>query len=235
MASSRGVDSRLVVGIIFLLVGLYFLLNNFDLIPFELPNFITSWQASLILIGLLLLTNRERRVGGIVLITIGVVFLLPDFFDISVGEIIRQFWPLALVIIGVALLLRRSRGKRATDYLGAEETADYIDETSVLGSNDQLITSQNFRGGKITSILGSNELNFVNARLAGGAHELDLFILFGSTELTIPSDWNIQVDVTPILGSFEDRRRYRDPTEKDVPQLVIKGLVLFGSGELMSV
>lgn len=237
MANSRGADSRLIVGLIFLLLGLYFLLNNFDLIPFELPNFITSWQVFLILIGLLLLASRERRGGGVVLIVVGVVFLLPEFFDVSVGEVIRQFWPLALVLIGVVLLFRRSQEKKTTNYLDPEENpVDYVDETSVLGSSDRLIRSNRFRGGKVTIILGSAELNFVNARLADGQHELDLFLLFGSTELTVPSSWNVKVNVTPVLGSFEDHRRHSMTFSADSsPQLIVRGLVLFGSGELMSV
>lgn len=252
MAKPRGADSRLIVGLIFLLLGVYFLLNNFDLIPFELPDYITSWQVFLILIGLLLLASRERQGGGTILIVVGLVFLLPEFFDVSVGEVVRQFWPLALVAIGVVLLVRRSQEKKTTNYaevggdpveriaaqrIAAQQDAvEFIDETAILGGNDRLITSEHFRGGKITTIFGSNEVNFVNARLAEGQHELDLFTLFGSTELTVPRDWNVRVDVTPILGSFEDRRRQPvllpgDPAR----QLTIRGLVLFGSGELMRV
>ena len=237
MASSRGTDSRLIVGLIFLLVGIYFLLNNFDLIPFELPNFITSWQSLLILIGLLLLVSRERRGGGIVLIVVGIVFLIPEFFDVSVGEVIRQFWPLAFVLVGIVLLFRRSKEKKTTNYSDAERGAvDYIDETSIIGRNDQLITSDRFRGGKITTIFGSNEINLVNAQLTEGQHEIDIFTLFGNTELTVPGDWNIKIDVTPVLGSFEDHRRHQPSFSADPSkQLVIRGLVLFGSGELMSI
>ncbi len=236
MAKPRGADSRLIVGLIFLLLGLYFLLNNFDLIPFELPDYITSWQVFLILIGLLLLASRERQGGGIILIVVGLVFLLPEFFDVSVGEVVRQFWPLALVAIGVVLLVRRSQEKKTTNEFEVEgDRVEFIDETAILGRNDRLITSEYFRGGKITTIFGSNEVNFVNARLAEGQHELDVFTLFGSTELTVPRDWDVKVDVTPILGSFEDRRRQVLLPGNPAQQLTIRGLVLFGSGELVSI
>ena len=237
MANSRGADSRLIVGIIFLLLGLYFLLNNFDLIPFQLPAFITSWQVFLILIGLLLLASRERRGGGIILVVVGTVFLLPEFLNISVGEIVRQFWPVAFLLIGAVLLFRRSQEKKTINYLDDERNAiAYVDETSILGGNDRLITSDHFRGGKITTIFGSNEVNLVNAQLDDGQHELDIFTLFGSTELTVPSDWNVKVDITAVVGSFEDRRRNKVAFLADGPkQLTIKGLVLFGSGELLSV
>ncbi len=110
-----------------------------------------------------------------------------------------------------------------------------MNETAILGGNDRLITSEHFRGGKITTIFGSNEINLVNAQLADGQNELDLFTLFGSTELTVPRDWDVAIDVTTILGSFEDRRRPALLPPNPSRQLTIRGLVLFGSGELMSV
>ena len=128
------------------------------------------------------------------------------------------------------------RKKKTTNEFEVEgENLEFINETAILGGNDRLITSAYFRGGKITTIFGSNEVNFVNARLAEGQHELDVFTLFGSTELTVPRDWNVTVDVTPILGSFEDRRRQVLLPGNPSRQLTIRGLVLFGSGELMSV
>jgi hypothetical protein len=115
------------------------------------------------------------------------------------------------------------------------DQVEFIDETAILGGNNRLITSAYFQGGKIITFFGSNEINLVNAQLADGQIELDVFTLFGSTELTVPRDWNVTVDVTPILGSFEDRRRQVLLPPNPSRQLVIRGLVLFGSGELMSV
>jgi hypothetical protein len=39
--------------------------------------------------------------GPIILITIGVLFLLPQFFDIE----FRDLWPIILIVIGVVMLL----------------------------------------------------------------------------------------------------------------------------------
>jgi hypothetical protein len=47
-------------------------------------------------------------VGGIILMTIGVVFLLDNFNVLAAGAIVR-WWPLLLIIIGGARLFRRSR------------------------------------------------------------------------------------------------------------------------------
>lgn len=59
-------------------------------------------------------TIRVRRVGsvtfGVVLITIGVLFLLHVFFPRMNYEVIFHFWPLILISLGVEVLFG-SRGK----------------------------------------------------------------------------------------------------------------------------
>ncbi|MBP1656086.1 MAG: PspC protein [Bacteroidetes bacterium] len=51
-----------------------------------------------------LFRNRDRGsvIGGLVLIVLGALFLLDNFFDIRFGDL----WPLILVAVGVGLLWR---------------------------------------------------------------------------------------------------------------------------------
>ena len=231
---TRTTDSRLVSGLIFLIIGIYFLLNNFNLIPFSLPHYLISWQTLLIAIGLLVIGTSDSKGGGIILVAIGSAFLLSDVLDISIGDIIRQFWPLAFVIIGISLLLRRSQEKKRLNNLENESfLLDFIDESAILGGNDKLVTSKAFRGGRITSIFGSNQINLINSRLDYGVQVIDVFVLFGAVELIVPSDWNVKVDVSPILGGFEDRRKYQQTYSPEASQqLIIRGQVILGGGEL---
>jgi phage shock protein C len=58
-----------------------------------------------------LFRNRDRGsvIGGLVLIVLGVLFLLDNYFDIRFGDL----WPLILVAVGVGLLWRsRNTGKQ---------------------------------------------------------------------------------------------------------------------------
>lgn len=143
--SSRTTDSRLIIGLLFLILGIYFLLNNFNLIPFRLPHYLISWQTLMIAIGLLIIGTNDKKGGGITLLVLGSAFLLSDIFDISIGDIIRQFWPLIFVIIGVTLLVRRSQGeKRMVHGTSDPLNLDFIDESAILGSNEKIVTSDAF-------------------------------------------------------------------------------------------
>jgi len=54
-------------------------------------------------------SKRHGLVGGLILLTIGVIFLLRNFGLIPVG--IGQLWPLILVAIGIGLILQVSKRK----------------------------------------------------------------------------------------------------------------------------
>lgn len=49
----------------------------------------------------------ESVVWGSILIGLGVIFLLQNFFDVEIFEQIWQFWPLALVVWGIAIIANR--------------------------------------------------------------------------------------------------------------------------------
>jgi predicted membrane protein len=97
------------------------------------------------------------------------------------------------------------------------------------------MNTQNFRGGKLTAVFGGSEIDLFDCRLAEGTNYLDVFAMFGGTDITMPSDWNVKVEVLPIFGGFTDKRR-KEPNHVPDPErkLIIKGLVLFGGGNLKS-
>lgn len=62
---------------------------------------------------------------------------------------------------------------------------------------------------------------------------LDVFVLFGNVNITVPSNWNVKVEVSPIIGGFEDKRKYHHTYSPEASQqLIIRGRVIFGGGEI---
>jgi predicted membrane protein len=79
------------------------------------------------------------------------------------------------------------------------------------------------------------ELDLTKARLAPGRNELEIACVFGGASLIVPDTWNIIVEVTPVLGGFSDERKLTPGRTIDTgSQLVIKGAVVFGGGEIKS-
>jgi membrane-bound ClpP family serine protease len=53
---------------------------------------------------------QGKSIGAVVLIVLGVVFLAANHGWIpNIGVLLVRWWPLILIIVGVALLLKRNR------------------------------------------------------------------------------------------------------------------------------
>lgn len=243
---------RLISGLIILSAGALFLLSNLNLLAPQIEYYLFSWKTLLIAIGTLNLILSHNRVAGFILITVGVAFWIPEIFvlPINAGQFI---WPLAIIAVGLFLLFNSSEGRfnkrfweekisRHQDSRTAEQELnqggvnqdDFIDDVAIFGGGERIVTSKNFRGGKLTAIFGGSGIRMHRAKLAPGNNYLDVFFMFGGSEITVPADWIIKVDVISIFGGFSDKRYARRPDEVEgTPQvLTIKGLVIFGGGEL---
>ncbi len=232
---SQETNKRLVLAGFLIIIGIVLVLDNFNLVPF-LPYWLFSWPMILVLIGIFILLTRRAVFPAIIFIGIGLFFLAPDIFSLYIDRF-WDLWPLILIFIGMALLIRNRLPRYAGHRRSAEneDEMDLIDEVSIFGGGEKIITSQQFKGGKITNIFGGTEINLLNAKLATGTSYIDIFNLFGGSTLIVPSDWNVRVDMVAIFGGFSDKRQYKkEDVGKTEPELYIKGLTLFGGGEIKS-
>jgi len=228
-------DKRLGVGIVFIFIGALFIFSNIGLIPAAMKHYIFSWQMILIVIGLFTLAKNKNRTAGLVLVSIGVFFILPGMFGIPrIG--LGKLWPLVFVAIGAYILVRRNKERRNLDMPEMEKTTnseDLLDDLNIFGGSNKNITSKNFLGGRLTAIFGGGDYNFANADLANNEAVLDVIAIFGGHKFIVPSDWDVTIDVVSIFGGFSDKRNtLRNIQVNTNKKLVIKGLALFGGGEV---
>jgi len=222
---------RAIFGIILVLFGLAMMAKSFDLVSPEVEYVLFSWPMLLVVLGVIFLITGNRNTTGIVLFLIGTVFLLPRFLDIpySFHDI---FWPVVFIAVGILILIKAFAHSGRKD---PDVAPDQIDDVAILGGNERRINSKNFKGGKITSIFGGTQISFTEAELAEGEIVIDMFSLFGGCTLIIPKDWEVKVEVTSILGGFADKRIFGDPGSGQKGVLIIKGMAIFGGGEIKSI
>ena len=99
-------NSRIFFGFLLVIVGALFLLDNLNFIYFDIPHVIFSFPTILIIIGILILVNSEKKGAGIIFVVIGVLWLLPRIFPwiyINGGVI----FSLAIIALGIYILSRR--------------------------------------------------------------------------------------------------------------------------------
>lgn len=255
-------DKRHLVGLILVAIGVLLILDNIRFFPHFIPWWVWTWQFLLITIGVFSLLTTDKIGPGIVLISIGSIFLIsdivpdiwPGFYDLftNAGSI---FWYLLIIIIGASLLLRRRsiadggtrrRHSRRRRFSGNEEgndggvftegiEEDYVDDVAIFGGGTKIVTSENFKGGKITAIFGGSELDFTQSKLAPGINEIEVFAMFGGWTLIVPPNWQVKSEVVAVLGGMSDKRVISPDRVKDnTRQLIIKGFVMLGGGEIKS-
>ena len=107
---------------------------------------------------------------------------------------------------------------------------DTVDEFAMLGGISTNNQSQQFKGGKITAILGGVEIDLRAAKLDNGEGLLDITTIMGGVEVLVPSEWRVEVKGTPILGGWSNKSK--DNTNPDAPLLKIKCFTMFGGMEV---
>jgi predicted membrane protein len=224
-----------VVGFVILVAGVALLLSNLGYFNYELKRYILRWEMIPIAMGLIFIFSNDKRGPGIVLLAVGSAFYARDFLDLQFN-FWQIFWSAFLILIGVMIIFRH----RIDPHHGCEKknlnTDDTIDEVAVFGGGDRTIVSQNFMGGKILAVFGGSNFNLSRAKLAPGKNYIEVFAVFGGLKLIVPDDWKVKIDAVAIFGGFSDKHRFNAPSSTDATEseLIIKGFVIFGGGEIKS-
>jgi len=231
------------VAVFLICIGSLFLLFNLNILPNTLRPIILSWQMLLIILGIWNMTSKKNPTAGIIMIVFGAFFLYPKIgilLPYSIFNLnISTFWPVMLIIIGLVLIanhnkksserkrLNRTQFNSQTD--DSDRTA-YLDKSIMFNSSEQIILSQNFKGGDANIMFGELIIDLRKAKLAEGNYLLELNAMFGSMAVYVPTDWTVEVQGSSFLGSFDDKR-YAMNTENIASGsiLVIKGNTMFAS------
>ncbi len=221
------------LGIIFLTIGILWILRNMDIMPYFVEDLIFNWPNILIILGGYLIIVKGKRDPGIILLIIGSVFFIRELGFFHFRDVIT-FWPLVFILVGASFLFRRNKSTSGHE-VPQGEGPDYIDDISFFSGGERKITSQSFKGGKITSVFGGSEINLTRADIQGNNNVIDVFVMFGGCEITVPADWNVKVETTAIFGAFDDKRStVVEVIPDDEKVLIIKGFIMFGGGEVKS-
>lgn len=110
---------------------------------------------------------------------------------------------------------------------------DHLNSTALFSGIKKTILSKDFKGGKISNLFGSTEIDFTNADLNGTA-VLDISQAFGSTTITVPGDWRIESDLSQLFAVVDDNRNYVYQTNKSDKVLYLKGLSACASVEIQN-
>ena len=235
-------------GIVLLVVGALFLLDNLDVVDTRSvwrnfwPVLFIAWGASRVIAG------DVRSFFPWLAIGVGGLLIANRVLDWDVN-VARIFWPVIMIAFGAHILYRSwsrpavvhaSGAAAGPASFGAAEpgaSADVLPDTSstfrdsaMLGSIERRNVSQTFRGGEASAFMGSVEIDLRECRMASTEAVVDVSAFMGSVELRIPRDWTVESRMSALLGSFEDLTAA--PVDGSSKRFVVRGSAMLGSVEI---
>ena len=218
-------SSRLVVGMIAIILGVLFTLDNLGVI--EVGNYMRFWPLALVAFGMAVFLESEkvagRFAGGIVVLAGGLLLLN------NIGIIrfrIWHFWPVVLILLGISIIWRGYERARLAD----SDPSSTISTIAILGGFEKTCSSLNFRGGEITAIMGGCEIDLSQADIPAGEAVIQIFAMWGGVDLKVPEDWVVTVRVIPFMGGVDQKARV--PVAGSRKNLIVKGFAIMGGVEI---
>jgi hypothetical protein len=129
--------------------------------------------------------------------------------------------------------------RRHTRESSRADAQDTLNIFVVMGGMKRNSTSQHFRGGEVTAVMGGAQLDLRQATIPPGEEAaLDIFAVMGGCEIKVPPSWTVVTPIVPIMGGIDDKRPASLPGDaetfagKPAPRLVLRGLLLMGGIEI---
>lgn len=245
-------NSRVGTGLLLLIAGILLFAYKMGA---PIPGWIFTWPVLLIGIGILVgIKSKFQNPGSFIMILIGSIFLIDktipgiDFHNYTV--------PALLVGIGLIIIFRpkndqwRNRNisnhpnnvsftlpeKSTTENNfsatpNEAEIGEVINVQAILGGVKRNVQSKNFKGGEVLSFLGGSEISFMQADIQ---HPIVLEVnnVFGGTKLIIPSNWDVQNNISAVFGGVEDKRVFNNSAPDSNKRILLKGTCVFGGVEV---
>jgi hypothetical protein len=224
-ASNSG---RALGGLVLIALGGVWLAHEMGLL---IPDWVLSPFMIPIVIGIFMGARRMFRPGfWVIFVVFGLLLIGVNHYDLNKD----YFWPMAIILFGLWMVLKPRKMKREWDGWRTEPDSpdNMIDANSVFGGTKKKVLSKDFKGGEINTIFGGNDVDFSQADINGSAI-LEVNIVFGGTKLIVPAHWHVKSEADCVFGSVEDKRRDSNQAVEN-KTLVIKGSVVFGSIEIKS-
>lgn len=231
-------NKLLITGIFVLIIGALWILQKAGALGF--PPYVFSWKTMLIAFGIIGgIQFRFRNFTWLVPVLIGTFFLIGDIpgtnfsaYEYALPFIILTF---GLWLVLTAVWRRRLMGNYSDWHnkgiVSSTEHDDMLDLTAVFGGHKKKVFSKSFRGGEVTNVFGGTELDLTQADFTGTI-VIDSTNIFGGMKITAPSNWNIQLDSTSIMGGVDDKREHKDIGEISDKKLIITGFCFCGGIEI---
>ncbi len=239
----------LVVGILFIVVGLLYACSALDIFDFSI--FFPGWWTLFIIVPCIYALTRknEDKTGPVIGLIIGISFLInaQDFkFHID-------FWPMAIAILCIVIGWKMIFPQKKKEHKQVEFTYDstsgekevvidgvkfdntykkssggYVNASAILGGKDIRVDNECFTGADICVVMGAVDLNLRNAIISEDVY-VNVSAVMGGVDIYVPANVRVVTDgCSTIMGGIDVNTPYVNFNGADTPRLIITGSCIMG-------
>lgn len=211
---------RVVLGLAVMLAGLVLALDSLGFV--EGGQIFRFWPLILVALGVVKwMSPVHQKMSALIWVVAGVAFLLHTLNRMSFGGV----WALLLFFVGANIAWKALRPAALP-----QDAASVIDLMQFMGGTKTVVTTQDFKGGQATAVMGGCEIDLRHASMPEGrAAVIDTFAFWGGIEIRVPDDWEVVSQGSAALGGFVNNARSQPGAKR---RLVVTGLAVMGGVEV---
>lgn len=224
-ARPRRSVTSILFGLFLAAAGSLFVASNLELLPFQ-PTVVNLTPALIAIVAI----DRflaGRRVAALAWLGIGglltYALVVPEF---DLGELIRDGAPVIIVLIGVVIVLRALGVMKSAPAPGGQG------DLAFFGTLKNRPEDPAYLGGSCIAVLGGHRLDLRGSELSEDGAVLQIFVLWGGIDITVPESWTVSAQVFATLGGAGDKTRPPNALPAGLPRLVVRGVVVMGGLEV---
>lgn len=221
----------ILLGLIFVLVGIGFLGNIFAWWSFDL--FFDGWWTLFIIIPCLAaLISQGPNFGNLFGLIVGCLLLLSRQGLFDMHFVSRLIVPALFILIGCAILFRGRRNaaaQSAAAQLRAEHSGRLPEYCAVFSGQTIRPVGERFDGCEGTAVFGGLDLHLENAIID---HDIamNLTAVFGGIDIFLPASVKVVYSSVPIFGGVSNRRP--PAVDEGAPTVYINAVAVFGGVDI---
>lgn len=222
--------SKILWGVVLILVGGIFALNAFGITNFEI--FFDGWWTLFIIVPCFIGIFSEReKTGNIIGLLTGIFLLLCCQNVLSFGVFWKLVIPAIIVIIGLKLIFSAVLGDKATKMIAVSRQNGNNVKTgcATFSGQDLNLDGEVFEGAELNAVFGGVKCDIRNAIIEKDC-AITASAIFGGIDIFVPDNVNVKIISNSIFGGVSEKKHH--PYVENAVTVYINATCIFGGVEI---
>ena len=222
--------SKILWGVVLILVGGIFALNAFDIT--DITVFFDGWWTLFIIVPCFIGIFSEReKTGNIIGLLIGVFLLLCCQNVLDFDMLWKLAIPAIIVIIGLKLIFTAIFGDKATKMLvESQKNGDNVkSSTATFSGQDLNFDGEVFEGAELNAVFGGVKCDLRHAIIEKDC-AVTASAIFGGIDIYVPDNINVKISSNSIFGGVSEKEHR--PYIEGAVTLYINATCIFGGVDI---